>query len=283
VKTSIDLDHCTLTARQKSLIHDLEAAYRTRPAADFEPDPLRQSDRESSLQAWLEGIGFEEAWELSPTLAACQWEIESLQKLQAEFTPETLRLVVKWLAAGCGVNTLLDETRMAAGRVSEIVKSVKAYSFLDQAPVQEVDVQEGLENTLIILRHKTKMGIKIQREYKSDLPHIEAHGGELNQVWTNIMDNAIDAMEGKGELTVRTYIDDGQVIVEIEDTGGGIQSKIQDRIFEPFFTTKPPGKGTGLGLHIAYTIVNNHHGQITVKSKPGKTCFRVALPIQLPH
>ncbi len=168
-------------------------------------------------------------------------------------------------------------------RISEIVKSVKAYSYLDQSPVQDVDVREGLENTLIILRHKMKDGIKIVRDYSADLPHIEAYGSELNQVWTNIMDNAIDAMQGQGELTLRTYTKDGKVVVEIQDNGPGIPIEIQQRIFEPFFTTKPPGQGTGLGLHIAYTIVNNHYGQIRVNSEPGTTCFQVTLPLQLPH
>ncbi|MBI4732387.1 MAG: cyclic nucleotide-binding domain-containing protein [Chloroflexi bacterium] len=282
-KTSIDLDRCTLTAKQISVINDLKIAIEARPAPDLEPDPLLQSDREASLQSWLETIGLEDAWELSPTLVSCSWELDSLQKLEASFDLETLPLVVKWLAAGCAVYSLLDETRMASERVSEIVRSVKAYSYLDQAPIQEVDVHEGLENTLVILRHKTKEGVKIKREYDTSLPHIEAHGSELNQVWTNIIDNAIDAMDGKGELTLRTYPNDGKIVVEIEDAGCGIPTEIQDRIFEPFYTTKPPGKGTGLGLHIAYTIINNHYGQINVTSKPGMTRFQVALPVQLPR
>ncbi len=282
-KASIDLDHCTLTPAQIRVINDLKTAIENRVMPDLALAPLIQSDREAEIQTWLEGIGLEQAWELAPSLVSCGWELDPLKKLETTFDPETLVLVVKWLAAGCAVYSLLDEVGMGAGRISEIVKSVKAYSYLDQAPVQEVDVHEGLENTLVILRHKTKEGVKIKREYASDLPRIEAYGSELNQVWTNIIDNAIDAMDGKGELILRTYFKDDHVTVEIEDNGPGIPEEIQQRIFEPFFTTKPPGLGTGLGLHIAYTIVNKHYGQIRVTSQPGSTNFQVTLPIQLPR
>jgi signal transduction histidine kinase len=282
-KASIDLDHCTLTPAQIRVIHDLKTALESRLAPDLGLDPLARSDRESDMQAWLEGIGIDEGWELAPALVASGWELESLRKLAPAFDPETLVLVVRWLAAGCAVYSLLNETHMGAERISEIVKSVKAYSYLDQAPIQEVDVHEGLENTLVILRHKTKEGIHITRDYAPDLPHIEAYGSELNQVWTNIIDNAVDAMNGQGELTLRTRANDGKVTVEIEDTGPGIPKEIQQRIFEPFFTTKPPGQGTGLGLHISYTIVNKHYGQLRVESQPGRTAFQVTLPLQLPR
>jgi signal transduction histidine kinase len=261
----------------------LKTALESRLAPDLGLDPLARSDRESDMQAWLEGIGIDEGWELAPALVASGWELESLRKLAPAFDPETLVLVVRWLAAGCAVYSLLNETHMGAERISEIVKSVKAYSYLDQAPIQEVDVHEGLENTLVILRHKTKEGIHITRDYAPDLPHIEAYGSELNQVWTNIIDNAVDAMNGQGELTLRTRANDGKVTVEIEDTGPGIPKEIQQRIFEPFFTTKPPGQGTGLGLHISYTIVNKHYGQLRVESQPGRTAFQVTLPLQLPR
>jgi signal transduction histidine kinase len=284
MKASMDLDHCNLSPEQLQIVSDLRSTISDRPAGVGPPDPLSGSDRELSIQSWLEGQGVGQAWELAPALAASSWETERLQKLAAAFSPETLRPVVKWLAAGSQVYALLDETHVGAERISEIVRAVKDYSYLDQAPVQEVDVQEGLENTLVILRHKiTKGGIKISRSYAADLPRIEAHGRELNQVWTNIIDNAVSAMDVGGELTLRTYSKDANIVVEIEDTGKGIPPEIQDRIFEPFFTTKPPGMGTGLGLHIAHTIVNNHHGQIQLTSRPGKTCFQVTLPKQLPH
>jgi signal transduction histidine kinase len=165
--------------------------------------------------------------------------------------------------------------------MSEIVRSVKAYSYLDQGPIQQVDVHQGLENTLVILRHKMKDGVTVKRDYATGLPLIEAHGSELNQVWTNILDNAIDAMQGKGEIILRTRAEGDRVIVEIQDNGPGIPAEIQKRVYEPFFTTKPPGLGTGLGLHIAYTVVNNHAGRIDLTSEPGKTCFQVTLPMQL--
>jgi signal transduction histidine kinase len=160
---------------------------------------------------------------------------------------------------------------------------VKEYSYLDQAPVQNVDIHEGLENTLVILRHKTKEGIKIVKQYAANLPKVEAYGSELNQVWTNILDNAIDAMNENGEITIRTSEAASQIVVQIQDNGSGIPAEIQKRIFEPFYTTKPPGVGTGLGLHIAYTIVHKHHGDISLRSRPGETCFEVRLPTELPR
>jgi signal transduction histidine kinase len=190
--------------------------------------------------------------------------------------------LVRWLAAGCLVHSLQDEVGQSAARISQIVKAVKSYTYLDQAPVQEVDVHEGLESTLVILRNKLKSGVSVTRQYATDLPRIEAYASELNQVWTNLIDNAIDAMGGQGELVLRTYARDGQVVVEVQDTGPGIPEEIRPRLFEPFFTTKPPGSGTGLGLHIVYDIVaNKHGGEIHLISRPGATCFQVVLPVQL--
>jgi signal transduction histidine kinase len=156
---------------------------------------------------------------------------------------------------------------------------MKSYTYLDQAPLLEVDVHDGLENTLVIMEHKLKQGVTVKREYSPDLPRIEAYASELNQVWTNIIDNAVDAMQGKGEITLRTYEENDQIVVEIIDNGPGIPEEIRTRIFEPFFTTKPPGQGTGLGLHVTHDIVvNRHHGLMSVESKPGETKFKVVLP-----
>jgi signal transduction histidine kinase len=177
---------------------------------------------------------------------------------------------------------LLGEVRQSTGRISQIVKAVKSYTYLDQAPIQEVDIHEGLENTLVMLRHKLKLGVNVVRQYAQDLPLVEAYASDLNQVWTNVIDNAIDAMQGQGELVLKTYLKDGHVIVEIQDSGPGIPSEIQSRIFEPFYTTKPPGSGSGLGLNIAYDIVvNKHHGEIHLTSQPGATLFQIVLPIHL--
>jgi signal transduction histidine kinase len=162
----------------------------------------------------------------------------------------------------------------------EIVKALKTYTYMDRAPIQMVDVHESLDNTLIIYRNKLKSGITVQRNYAQDLPSVQAYGGELNQVWTNIIDNAIDAMSGQGTLIIRTYKDDSWIVVDIEDSGPGIPEEVQTKVFDPFFTTKPPGQGTGLGLNISRNlIVQKHRGQISLYSEPGKTCFTVRLPI----
>jgi signal transduction histidine kinase len=278
-----EIERLGLTDEQMKAIRNLKVEIETHRFLASSLDPLTQSDRESEIQAWLEGRGVQLAWELAPTLVLFDWNVNSLTKLEDTFKAQNLTVVLKWLAAGCSVYDLLNEVGLGAERISEIVKSVKAYSYLDRAPIQEVDIHDGLENTLVILRHKMKEGVKVTRYYAAGLPHIESYGSELNQVWTNIIDNAIDAMQGKGELIIRTYLKSENVVVEIQDNGPGILVEIQQRIFEPFFTTKPPGTGTGLGLHIAYTIINNHYGQIRLTSEPGKTCFQVTLPIQLPR
>ena len=213
--------------------------------------------------------------EAASALVDAGWTGEALRELPAEVLP--------WLAADASVHVLLDELRMAVGRISEIVGAVKGYAYLDQAPVQRVDVRSGLEQTLVILRHRLRDGVAVVRELDEDLPEIEAFGSELNQVWTNLVDNAIDAMDGRGTLTLRAERDpegDG-VRVTICDSGPGIPEEIRPRLFEPFYTTKPPGKGTGLGLHISHNVVGRHGGRIEVSSEPGSTCFIVSLPVSL--
>ena len=258
-----------------------EAVQRT--AAPTPSDPLSLSDRESELQEWLEDHGIEEqAWELAPVLVSSGWGKEELERLPDHFSTAELSIVVQWLAAGSSVYGLLEEVGASAESISEIVKAVKTYSYLDQAAIQDLDIKESLDNTLVILRPRIKVGISVTRDYADDVPLVEAYGSELNQVWTNIIDNAIDAMHGQGELLLRTYKENGTVAVEIVDNGPGISPDLRRRIFEPFFTTKEPGVGTGLGLHIAYNIVvHKHHGRIEVTSRPGETCFRVVLPVRL--
>ncbi len=270
-----------LTDDQAKALRDWQAEMVTRSAAPAALDPLAQSDREEQVQTWLEDRGVDHAWEIAPTLVAFGWDTPALAKVEEKFSGTQVGIVVRWLATGYSVYALLDEVGKSAERISEIVKAVKSYSYLDQAPVQDVDIHEGLENTLVILRHKLKQGVEVKREYAPALPHIEAYGSELNQVWTNIIDNAIDAMQGKGTLTLRTRPSGDQVVVEIGDNGPGIPPDIQSRIFEPFFTTKPPGIGTGLGLHLVYNIIQKHHGKIQVKSQPGSTWFQITLPRKL--
>jgi signal transduction histidine kinase len=245
-------------------------------------DALEKIDLVDQLQSWLEANGFESGWELAPAMVSFGWEIESLEKLKNSLSPSLFDLSVQWLGICCVMMGLLGEVLQTTDRISQIVRAVKSYTYLDQAPLLEVDVHEGLENTLLIMQHKLKKGILVKREYAADLPRIEAYASELNQVWTNVIDNAIDALDGKGEIRIKTYQQDQGVVVEISDNGPGIPGEIQSRIFEPFFTTKPPGQGTGLGLHISHDIiVNRHHGQLLVESRPGKTRFKVLLPRQI--
>jgi signal transduction histidine kinase len=242
-------------------------------------EALEKIDLVDQLQAWLEANGIESAWEFAPAMVNFGWNGESLEKLRgAAF----FGLSVQWLSTGCLMMGLLSEVQQTTERISQIVRAMKSYTYLDQAPILEVDVHEGLENTLVIMQHKLKQGVTIKREYSAVLPRIEAYASELNQVWTNIIDNAVDAMSGKGEIILRTYAEDNRVVVEIVDDGPGMPENIRSRIFEPFFTTKPPGKGTGLGLHISHDIVaNRHHGQLLVESKPGETVFRAVLPVRM--
>jgi signal transduction histidine kinase len=277
-----DLHASALSAAQASRVEELRAQIERLPSPASSLDALEQSDRASELQDWLEQQAVPEAWQVAPALVSGGWDIAGMRRLAETFQGPQLTALVRWLSAGIAVYSLLGEVSVGAQRISEIVKAVKAYSYLDQAPVQTVDVHEGLENTLIILRSKLA-GIQVERQYASDLPPIEAYGSELNQVWTNILDNAAYALNGKGLIRISTHAADGQVVVEIADNGPGIPAETQPRIFEPFFTTKAPGVGTGLGLHIAYSIVNNHNGSIQLTSRPGATCFQVSLPVRLDH
>ena len=270
---------------QTAWLNDFMAEASLRFESPVKLEALEKIELVDQLQAWLEENGVESAWELAPALVNFGWNVESLESLQRTAFFDA---AIQWLGAGCAMMSLVSETREATERLSQIVRAMKSYTYLDQAPLLEVDVHEGLESTLVILQHKLKHGVTVKREYSPNLPRIEAYASELNQVWTNIIDNAIDAMNPStgsgqaGEICLRTYAEDNHVIVEIVDNGSGIPEKIRLRIFEPFFTTKPPGKGTGLGLHISHDIVvNRHHGQLLVESKPGETRFKVVLPVRM--
>lgn len=265
----------------------LQLVDHLRELADREGTPtlamsaLDRSDREEHLAAWLGERAVEEPWELAPELVEMGLTEDVLGQLDAQFSEQQLGALVLWAGASYSVNRILAEIKEGADRIASIVKALKSYVYLDQAPVQSVDIEKGLEDTLLILRNKIKKGISIQREYAPDLPRIHAFGSELNQVWTNILDNAIDALAGEGTITLRTSFDEEGITVEIEDDGPGIPDDIQKRIFDPFFTTKPPGQGTGLGLDIAYNIIVHHHGgEIEVDSQPGSTRFVVWLPMK---
>ena len=282
-RLSSRLDALALGDSQIEKVRALREEMAERPNSVVTLDPLTRSDRESELQDWLDERNIDEAWELTPVLVDLGWDVEWLEELSSGFDDGHLAVLVPWFVKGASAYSLLNEIRASAEQISGIVKAVKSYSYLDQAPVQQVDVHEGLENTLIILKHKLKAGVQVNREYSANLPRIEAYASELNQVWTNLIDNAIDAMDGSGEITLRTSARGASsIVVEICDNGPGIPPEIQDRLFQPFFTTKPQGVGTGLGLHIVYNIiVDKHHGRVEVESQPGMTCFKVSLPVEL--
>jgi signal transduction histidine kinase len=245
-------------------------------------DALEKIERVDQLQTWLESNRMEAAWELAPAMVSFGWNIPALEEFRGNISQPLFDLALQWFGTGCLMMGLLLEVLQTTQRISQIVRAIKSYTYLDQAPLLEVDVHEGLESTLVIMQHKLKNGITVKREYSPNLPRIEAFASELNQVWTNIIDNAIDALDGKGEITIKTYEEDKRVVVEFLDNGAGIPEEIRSRIFEPFFTTKAPGQGTGLGLHISHDIVaNRHHGQLLMESKPGETKFRVILPKQI--
>ena len=278
-----DLDALQLDEVQSQHVNKLRSDMARRAATPVSLDPLSRSDRECEVEEWLEAHGVEAPWELSPTLVSFGWEANDFTALGEHFSDNEIKVLAQSLGNGSAVYALLDEVAKGAERISEIVKAVKSYSYLDRAPVQEVDVHEGLNNTLVILRHKLKSGVHVAMDYDQSLPRIEAYAGELNQVWTNIIDNAVDALGGQGEIKLRTFRQDDWVVVELADNGPGIPPEIQGRVFEPFFTTKAPGVGTGLGLNIAYNIIHKHHGEIHLLSRPGFTCFQVLLPLRLPR
>jgi signal transduction histidine kinase len=247
----------------------------------------RQSDAaartaEPALVSRLEAFGVPEPWEIGPAMAAYGWTAERVEQISASFGPADLGLVLRWLGAGFAAQQLMDEIQSASKAISDIVRAVKSYAYLDQAPVQDVDLEVSISDTLMILNHKLKHGVEVVRRFETGLPRIEAYAGELNQVWTNIIDNAIQAMDGRGRLEVGARRLGEEVEVRIADDGPGIPAEIAERIFEPFFTTKAQGVGTGLGLHIAHNIVvNRHRGRLTFDTKPGRTEFRIVLPVRL--
>ncbi len=249
-------------------------------------DTLERSDREDELVDWLEDHGIEDGYELSPTLVSAGLDagrLDSLAEGPEGLHEEALVGALEWLGATLTLATLASEIGQSTGRISELVRAMKEYSHMDKSAMREVDVREGLESTLTILAHKLKKGIEVEKEYAERLPRIRAHGGELNQVWTNIVDNAVDAMGGQGKLKVKVSSDEKYVLVEIADDGPGIPREIKNRVFEPFFTTKEVGEGTGLGLDIVRRIVAGHGGEIRVDSEPGATSFKVKLPIDRPR
>ena len=242
--------------------------------------PLDASDREDAITDWLEAHDIGDGWQLAPTFVAAGLDTDWLDHVEATVDPATLESALRWLNYTVDTELLMNEIEDSTTRISTLVGAAKQYSQLDRAPFQVVDVHELLDSTLLMLSGKIPPGISVVKEYDRSLPSIPAYAGELNQVWTNLIDNAVSAMGSSGVLTVRTGMDREYVFVEFGDTGPGVPPELRERIFEPFFTTKPVGEGTGLGLDISWRIVaNKHHGDIAVESVPGDTRFRVRLPI----
>jgi len=266
--------------RQIKTFAVLDVLARERSHEPVELNVLTRTDREIALEEWLRGQGCRDHGEVVPALVNVGFVKEDLDELMKPFTEEQVPVVIRWFGLKLTIYSLVGEIGLATGRIVTLVKALKTYTYMDQAPVQSIDLRKELDNTLIILRSKLKKGVEVVREYAEDLPAIEAYASELNQVWTNLIDNGIDAMEGSGTLIIRAKREDPWLVVEIEDSGPGIPPEHLPKVFDPFFTTKPPGEGTGLGLNISRNlIVKKHHGEMSVKSKPGSTCFTVHLPM----
>jgi signal transduction histidine kinase len=280
-EASIRLARHALSPEQREIItrFEREAGQYT---VTIPADPLAQADREERVTAWLEARHVPDAWKISPAIADAGVDIPRLESLAAQVGDEVLSDALTRIASILTISRLIREIEVSTKRISELVRAVKEYSYMDQAAMQEIDLHQGLENTFTILHHRLKGGINEVREYGEDLPRICAFGGELNQIWTNLISNAIEAMQGKGELRVRTARDLDRVLVEIRDDGPGIPPEVLPHIFDPFFTTKGVGEGTGLGLDTVCRIIRNHHGEIRVTSHPGDTRFQVYLPITQP-
>jgi signal transduction histidine kinase len=273
--TDIGPEDCGLLAQREEEIR------ATLKPAQFK-DEFARVEREEAIQAWLEAHNVEDAWKLSPSLADAGLTDAHLATFAAaagaSVGPELTRF-----ATLLEMERIADELEHSSARISDLIKAVKEYSYMDQGPMQEVDVERGLETTLTIMNHKLKRGITVVRDYAPNLPKVMASGSELNQVWTNIIDNAADAMKDSGKLTIRTARENDFVLVEIADSGSGIPPEALSRIFDPFFTTKGVGEGTGLGLDVVNRIIKNVGGHISVTSVPGDTRFQVRIPIQRSH
>ena len=278
IKSAVqELGKHDLTAAQKSEIEKLEASFLQPNENPL--DTLATSDLEDQIDSLLRSHGQSDLWQLASDLAHRGVKPEVLESLFATLDADIARAALVRIAASVEIANLLNEIESSTSRISDLVRAVKEYTYMDQTPAQNVDIVKGLENTLTILHHKLKRGVTVRREYNKVPLLVNSFGSELNQIWTNLIDNAIDAMGGKGELTVRTYRDDTCVVVEIGDNGPGISPEVKAHIFEPFFTTKAVGEGTGLGLDTVLRIVKKHRGTIQVTSKPGDTRFQVFLPL----
>jgi signal transduction histidine kinase len=274
---SVELGKRDLTAEQKLEIEKLESSFTQIDVVP--PDALTINDLEDQIDSLLRSHGQNDLWQLAAGLARRNIQPEVVESLFAKLDADTARTALVRIAASVEIASLVHEIESSTSRISDLVGAIKEYTYMDQSPVQNIDVIKSLETTLTILNHKLKRGVTVQRDYQPMPLLVNSFGSELNQIWTNLIDNAIDAMHGNGELRIRTYQEDNCVVVEIGDNGPGISEEVLPHIFEPFFTTKGVGEGTGLGLDTVQRIVKKHRGNIRVTSKPGSTCFQVWLPL----
>jgi signal transduction histidine kinase len=276
---SAELAALTLTDIERQQVSALAASL-----VNLSPSPAANtaSAAEDALISRLETLGVDDPWDIAPAMASFGWTVEQVDATVEAFSPASRNVVLMWLGAQLAARQLTTEIERSGRAISDIVRAVKSYSYLDQAAIQPVDVGRSLEDTLMILKHKLKGDIEIVRAFEGGLPRVEAYAGELNQVWTNLIDNAIDAMDGRGVLTLRARRLGESLEVRVADTGPGMPAEVAAHIFDPFFTTKPQGVGTGLGLHIAHNIVvNRHRGSLTFETGPGGTEFKVVVPLLL--
>lgn len=283
-KAMFNLGKLNMSEEQETRLEtDLQKVERTINLS-VDISSLSRADREHEIENWLDNNDVDEAWSLAPILVTAGFKISDLVALKDLFSSGGFGVILSVICTTYNSRKLLAELAIGSTRITEIVKALKSYSYLDQAPMQTINVHDGLNDTLVMFRSKLKSGVNIYTEFAVGLPSIEAYASELNQVWTNLIDNAISAIESKGTIVIRTRAIQTGVEVEVEDSGPGIPEDVQPKIFDPFYTTKPPGEGTGLGLSISHNIiVNKHKGTIAVNSSPNGTRFVVQLPLTLPR
>jgi signal transduction histidine kinase len=277
-----ELGSVCLEAEQLKGVRDWQAAVRTASTTPAD-DPATFATREDALLTWLEARGLANPWQISPELTELAVKVTDLDQLASIVPPTALRVVLSQFASSARAERMTEAMLDASNRIFELISAIKDYSYMDQAPIQEIDIPQGIDNTLVMLQSRLEH-LELERIYQSDLPHISAYGSELNQVWMALLENALDAIAAEhpshgGKLTIKVELSGRLMLIEVWDNGPGIPPEQQDRIFEPFFTTKAPGRGLGLGLDTVQRIVRKHRGYVSVQSAPGRTCFQVRLPI----
>jgi signal transduction histidine kinase len=278
---TLELNASSLTGDQMKTLLDLQQNLTSRVSHPIALSPLDRSDREEAIGNWLDEINISNSWEMSPVLVNAGFSLDELSEVYDQIGEEIAPQVISWLGHVLMVTELIDDVEQSTKRISDLVVAIKEYTYLDRAPVAgDVDLQRGLETTLKVLNHKLK-NINVVRDYDPSLPKITGNGSELNQVWTNLIDNACDAMNGRGTLEIITRNENTFAMVEITDSGSGIPTEVLPHIFEPFFTTKDVGAGTGIGLDTSYRIIRQHNATIEVQSQPGRTRFIVRIPVEV--